>query len=184
MWKSRDLTLVIITAVVVFVFTVSVFQVAGMITGILGANYIFTVGMAFLLSITCLLFEGRRWRFFLHNTIAALLTLPTALGGSPYDVFPRLVIILAGFQADIILNSFYGSFKKKNRLSWWSMLTGVEFFLVLPFLQILIFPLFFPPQFVAGFTNVVVIMLPWIIGGAVVGGFLGYKLYKRNLQSI
>jgi hypothetical protein len=64
MWSSRDLTLVILMAVVVFVFTVFVFQIAGIVTGILGFNYILTFGMAFLVSITFLLFEGRRWRFF------------------------------------------------------------------------------------------------------------------------
>ena len=179
MLGSRDLTLVIVTAVVVFVFTVFVFQTANMITGIQGANYIFTIGMAFFVSLTFLLFEGRRWRFFFHNTLVALLSLPTTLGGPPYDIFPRLVIVLAGFPVDLMLNSFYKVFKNNNRLVWWSILTGMVFFLVLPFFQILFFPLFFPSQFVATFTNVVILMLPWIIDRSIAGGYLGYKVYRR-----
>jgi len=76
MWKSRDLTLVILTAVVVFVLTFFIFQYASVLTSFVGANYIFTFGMAILVSLTFLLFEGRRWRFFFHNLLVALLTLP------------------------------------------------------------------------------------------------------------
>ena len=179
MWNSRDLTLVILTAVVVFVFTILLFQYASIITGITGANYIFTFGMALLVSLTFLLFEGRRWRFFLHNTLVALLTLPTTLGGPPYDIFPRLVLILVGIVADLLFNSFYKVFVNKNKLVWWSIFSGTGFFLILPFFQILFFPLFFPTPFVTAFANVVILMLPWIVGGGIAGGYLGFKVYKR-----
>lgn len=181
MWNSRDVALVIITAVAVFVFTIFMFGVAGLLTGIMGANYIFTFGMAIVVSIVFLLFEGRRWRFFAHNTLVALLTLPTTLGGPPYDIFPRLVLILVGFPADLIFNSVYKFFKRSNKLVWWSILSGTGFFLLLPFFQIMFFPLFFNSQFVATFTSVVILMLPWIIGGGIFGGYLGYKVYKRVL---
>ena len=126
---------------------------------------------------------GRRWRFFVHNILVALLTLPTTLGGPPYDIFPRLVLILAGFPADFVLNSVYKFFKSTNRLVWWSILTGLVFFLVLPFLQILILPLYFSSQYIATFTSIVILMLPWIIGGAIVGGCLGYNVHRRISQS-
>ena len=179
MWSSRDLALVIVTAVVVFVFTLLIFQNATLITGIVGSNYIFTFGMALLVSLTFLLFEGRRWRFFMHNLLVAILTFPTTLGGTPYDVFPRLVVILAGFPTDLILNSLYTKFKENDRLVYWSILSGLFFFLFLPFLQRLFFPLFLPEQVLEGFTTIVIVMLPWIIGGAIVGGFFGYKIYLR-----
>lgn len=178
-WSSRDLTLVILTAVVVFIFTLLIFQYATVLTGIVGANYFFTFGMALLVSLTFLLFEGRRWRFFLHNTLVAILTLPTTLAGPPYDVFPRIVLILVGIIADLLFNSFYNTFKNENRLVFWSIISGTGFFLLLPFFQILFFPLFFSSQFVSGFTNVIIIMLPWIIGGGVIGGYIGFRIYKR-----
>ena len=179
MWSSRDIALVIVTAALVFVFTLIIFQNATVVTGIQGANYIFTFGMALLVSLSFLLFEGRRWRFFVHNVLVVLFTIPTTLGGPPYDVFPRLVLILAGFPADLILNSLYDRFERNDKLVWWTILSGLVFFLILPFLQILFFPLYFPTQFVENFTNIVIIMLPWIVGGSVFGGYLAYKIYKK-----
>ena len=179
MWSSRDVALVIVTAALVFVFTLLIFQNATILTGIVGANYIFTFGMALLVSLTFLIFEGRRWRFFVHNVLVVLFTFPTTLGGPPYDVFPRLVLVLAGLPADLILNSLYENFEKRNWLLWWTILSGLVFFLVLPFLQILFFPLYFPQQFVENFTNVVIIMLPWIVGGSVFGGYLAYNIKKK-----
>ena len=182
MWTSRDISLVVITAVVVFVFSVFIFQTASMITGIQGMNFIFTFGMATFISLTFLLFEGRRWRFFFHNTLFALLILPTSLGGTPYDIFPRLVIILAGFPADLILNSVYKAFKNKHRLVWWSILTTTFFIPLVNVFQISLYPIYFSSEFVTAYTNVVILMIPWIIGGSVVGGFLGYKLYRRVVK--
>lgn len=182
MWSSKDLTLVIITAVVVFVFTALVFQFGTLITGITGANYIFTFGMAMLVSLTFLLFEGRRWRFFVHNLLVAILTMPTTLGGPPFDVIPRIAVIVAGIPTDLILNSIYMKFKQKNHLSYWSILTGTFFFLLLPFIQILTFPLIFPASFIETFKNTIFIMLPWIIGGGIIGGYFGFKIYLKIIN--
>lgn len=179
MWSSRDLALVIITAVVVFILSVTVFQIPSILTGNGGLVYLTTIGMAFLISITFLLFEGRRWRFIAHNTLVVVLSFPTSFIGAPFDVFARLVVILAGFPADIILNSLYQKFKDSNRLDWWSVLVCLVFFSVLPFLQLLLFPLYFPSQFMEVFTDVLLLMSPWIIGGAIAGGYFGYKVYRR-----
>lgn len=179
MWSSRDISLVIITAVVVFVFSVLVFQLGNMLTGLLGVNYIFTFGMALVVSLTFLLFEGRKGRFFVHNLLVMILSLPTFLGGEPFNVLTRLIVITAGLPADLILNHFYGYFKAKGKLLWWAILTGMFFFLFNPFLQILLFPLLFPPEFVELFTSIVITMIPFIVGGSIIGGFLGYKVYQR-----
>ena len=118
MWSSRDIALVIVTSVVVFIFSLTVFQLPRLLTGIVGLNYVTTVGMAFLISLTFLLFEGRRWRFLAHNTLVVILSFPTSLIGVPFDIFPRLVSILAGLPADLILNSFYQNFSNSNKLVW------------------------------------------------------------------
>ena len=179
MWSSRDIALVIITAVTVFVLSISVFQIPYLITGIHGIGYITTVGMALIISLTFLLFEGRRWRFLAHNTLVVILSIPTSFLGVPFDMFPRIVVVLAGIPADIILNTFYQRFSKSNKLLWWSILCCLEFFLVLPILQLLSFPLYFPQSYIEAFSNIVIFMSPWIIGGAIVGGYLGYKVYQR-----
>lgn len=184
MWSSRDVALVIITAVLVFVLTVLIFQLATMITGVQGTSFIFTFAFATFISLTFLLFEGRRWRFFCHNALYALLSLPTSTGGIPYDIFPRLVIILAGFPMDLILNSFYNYFESRNRLIWWSILAGLVPFLIIPSMQILIFPIYFSANYVTAYTNTVMLMSPFLIGGGIIGGYLGYKLYIRVLPHI
>jgi len=184
LWSSRDIALVIITAVLVFVLTALVFQLATMLTGVQGTSFIFTFAFATFISLTFLLFEGRRWRFFCHNTLYALLSLPTSTGGIPYDIFPRLVIILAGFLLDLLLNSFYNYFKSREGLVWWSVLTGLVTFSIIPLMQILIFPIYFSSGFVTAYTNTVILMSPFLIGGGAVGGYLGYKLYQRVLPLI
>jgi hypothetical protein len=159
--------------------SVTVFQIPAILTGTAGLGYVTTIGMAFIISLTFLLFEGRRWRFLAHNTLVVILSLPTSFIGAPFDIFPRLVAILAGLPADIILNGFYRKFSDSNKLVWWSILICLEFFSVLPFLQLLFFPLYFPPQYIEAFSNVLILMSPWIIGGAVAGGYFGYKVYQR-----
>jgi hypothetical protein len=178
-WSSRDLALVIITAVVVFILSVTVFQLPRLLTGVGALNYITTVGMAFVISLTLLLFEGRRWRFLVHNTLVVILSLPTNFVGVPFDIFPRLVAFLAGFPVDIILNTYYNKFSDSNRLAWWSILSSSKFFVILITLQLLLFPLYFPPSFMELFSNVLIIMSPWIIGGVIIGGYLGYKVYQK-----
>jgi len=178
-WSSKDIALVILTAVVVFVISVTVFQIPRLLTGNGALGYVTTVGMAFLISLTFLLFEGRRWRFFAHNTLVVLLSLPTSFIGTPFDLVPRLVSFLVGFQADLIVNSLYQRFSESNKLVWWAILTCLEFFLVLPLFQLSFFPLYFSPQFMEAFSNLLLLMSPWIIGGAIIGSYLGYKAYQR-----
>jgi len=178
-WSSRDVALVIITAVISFVYAVFVGQMGTILTGISGVNYIFTIGMALTVSLTFLLFEGRRWRFFFHNTLFLLITFPTFLTGPPYSLLHRIPTFLCGIQADIILNSFYPRFKRRNQLVLWSIIVGVEFFLINPFLQIILFPLFVSPEIVMVFVDVALLLLPVIIAESVFGGYLAYKVYER-----
>ncbi len=177
-WSSRDLTLVIVLAVAGFVFTAVVGQIAHMITGIPGVNYLFTIGNAILISAAFLLFEGRRWRFMLNNTLFALLTLPTFMVSAPFDLMPRIAIILNGIQADIVLNSFYGRFERKNKLIWWSILCSLVTVLVSPILFILIYS-FYLPNYAAVLGSIVFLLLPVIIIESIAGGYIGYQIYKR-----
>ena len=40
------------------------------------------------------------------------------------------------------------------------------------------------PQVVENFSNIVILMIPWIIGGSIVGGYLGYHVYRRVTPSV
>ncbi len=179
MWRSRDIALVVILSVGGFVYSALIGQMGLMLTGIPGLNYFFTIGHAVFVSSGFLLYEGRRWRFFFQATLFSLLTLPTYLMGAPYDVLTRIPLILTGLQADVLLNSVYESFERRNRLVLWGILTSIEFFLVDPFLRILTYPLFLPLQYTSTFVNVTLLLLPVIIIEASAGGYMGYKIYER-----
>jgi hypothetical protein len=179
MWESRDLALVIILSVAGFVYSLIIGQVGLMLTGIAGVNYLFTIGHAIFVSLGLLLFEGRRWRFSIQVTLFSFLTLPTYLMGTPYNVLPRIPLILAGIQADMLFNTVYEIFKKRNKQVVWAVLVSVEFFLIDPLLRILTYPFYLPSQYTLTFFNVTLLLLPVIIIEASMGGYLGYKIYNR-----
>ena len=179
MWKSRDFALIILIAVVTFVFTIFVGQLAWLFTGIPGSNMLFSIGYAILISFALLMFEGRRWRFFVHSILVVFLTLPTYLAGTPFDVVIRMPLIINAFHGDLLFNSIYGFFEKRNKLLWWAILIAVEYMLMNPFLGAMIWPLFYPPEFVATMVSAILLLLPVIIIECVAGGYLGYKIYER-----
>lgn len=182
MWKSRDIALVIILSVGGFVYSALIGQVGLLLTGIAGVNYFFTFGHAVFVSVGLLLFEGRRWRFFLQTTLFAILTLPTYLMGTPYDVLTRIPLILTGFQADLLFNSIHERFQRRQKIPLWAILSSTEFFVIDPFLRVLTYPLFLPPQYTSTFASVTLLLLPIIIVEAAAGGYIGYKIYARTVE--
>lgn len=179
MWKSRDIALVILLSVGGFVYSALIGQIGLLLTGIPGVNYFFTAGHAIFVSIGFLLFEGRRWRFFLQATLFSILTLPTYLMGTPYDILTRIPLVLTGLQADLIFNSTYETFRRRKKIVLWAILCSIEFFLIDPFLRMLTYPIFLPQQYTSTFTSVTLLLLPIIIGEAAAGGYVGYKIYQR-----
>lgn len=130
----------------------------------------------------CIAYEAYMQTFLIFmrvRTLFSFLTLPTFLMGAPYDILPRIPLILTGLQADILFNSVYGIFKSRNKLVFWGVLSSIEFFLVDPFLRILTYPLYLPSQYTLTFLNVTLLLLPVTILEATAGGYIGYKIYKR-----
>ena len=83
MLNTKDLSLIIILAVVGFVMTLLVAQTATLLTGIPGANYSLTIVLAIVTGFSLLIYEGnegRRWRFFAQTVLFAILIMPTRLG--------------------------------------------------------------------------------------------------------
>ena len=178
-WPGRDLALVILLAVASFVYTVLVGQLAWLFTGIPGSNLLFTIGHAILISLALLTYQGKRWRFLLQHALFAILIIPTYLQGTPFEVLPRLAMVMHGIQADILFNTIYGFFKERNKLVWLSIFIAVEFFLAAPFINILWFSLIYPPAFVTAFINTILLLLPVVIFESLIGGLIGYKIYQR-----
>src|SRR3989304_3497970 len=179
MWSSKDIACIIFLAVLGLVSTALVVQMAGLISGIPGANYVFTIVLAVQTSFSFLAYEGRRWRFFVQFSLFTFMVIPTYLGGPPFDVPGRIHFFITGFLADLVINSFYETFKKREKLDWWSVSGALLFWVMLPFSALLIRPLFYSPEAVALFANVVLLLLPVIIAESIAGGYLGYRIYLR-----
>jgi len=179
MWESRDLALVTILAVVSFIYTQFVGQLGNLITGIQGFNYLFIVGHMLFISFGFLFYEGRRWRLLLQGVLVALLTLTTYLSGAPFDIVSKIPILLTSFFGDLIFNSLYTVFKKRNRLMWLAILVVIGYMLMLLVFVSLNMFLFYPPQALSIHLNVYALLLPVTIIETVIGGYLGYEIYRR-----
>lgn len=182
MMQTRDVTTIIVMASLQFVIAVLIAQMGTVITGIPGTNFLFTILLAIPISFSLLRYEGRRWRIFFQLTLFSLISMPTYIGGAPFDPTPRLSSLATAFLIDLLANSMYGLFKNTNKLLWWIMLTSATYWILTPLLKIAISIIFYTPEFVEGFTNVVLGLFPIIIVEAIIGGYLGYKIYKRQIR--
>ena len=177
--KTRDLTSIIILAVLQFVISVLLAQMGTVITGIPGTNFLLTILLAIPLSFSLLIYEGRRWRIFIQLTLFSLLSIPTRIGGAPFDPIARLGSVAAALLIDLVANSFYGFFQKRENLKLWSILTSGIYWFILPLFKILVMICYYSPEAVERFIGVVSLLYPVIIGEALIGGYLGYIIYKR-----
>jgi hypothetical protein len=179
MWESRDIALVIILAVTSFIYTVFLGQLGNLFTGILGFNYLFIIGHAIIISFSFLIYEGRRWRFLLQSMIVALLTLPTFQSGAPFDLLARAPMIIGSFFADAIFNSLYPYFCLRNKVVLWAILVPVAFLLITPLTMAVNLFLFYASEAFILYVNVFLLLLPVTMTEAIIGGFVGYKIFKR-----
>jgi phosphate/sulfate permease len=179
MWSSRDIALVALFPVVNVIYTYLVGQLGWLLFGVPGSNMALIIGGVIINSVALLMFEGRRWRFLLMSVIFVILILPTNLVGNPFDIFPKIPSIINAIQADLLFNSLYGFFNKRNQLKLWSVICLVEFFLVNPLLTSIAFTFLFPPAFVSAFINVIIFLLPVSIAESVIGALIGFKIYEK-----
>ena len=177
--NSRDLSLVIIFAVLNFMIALIIGQFTRIITGVPGGAYALTILYAINATVAWLMYEGRRWRILLQallfNTLASLFIPSMTIPGT-------IAFILHAFTVDLIFNSFYGYFQTRNKLLWWIILLQIFFWVTQPFwllgfLAWFVYPLesvlriFFIPTMTIG--------LPIIMIEAIAGAIIGYKIFRR-----
>jgi hypothetical protein len=179
MWSSKDISCIIFMAVLGLVSTALIVQMATLISGIRGADYVFTIILAVQTTISFLLYGGRRWRFFVQFSIFTLLIIPTFLGGPPFDALSRIHFIITAFLADLIINSFYETSKKHGKLKRWSISGSLLFWLLLPFFSLLTRSLYYSFQAIVLFADVILLLLPVIVAESIAGGYLGYRIFLR-----
>jgi len=177
--NSRDLALIIVFAVLNFIFMAVIGQVASSITIIPGIGYAFIFFYSIIASVAWLMYEGRRGRIFaqglLFNSLAVLF-IPSRR--SPVVVGAILNVLVV----DLIFNSFHERFERKNRLSWWITLSQVFFWVLAPLWDVLFLSMFvYPLESVlrVWFVPVMSVMYPIMMIEAVVGGYMGCKIYQR-----
>ncbi len=179
MWETRDLTLVILLAVVSFIYTQLIGQLGSVITGIQGFNYFFIIGHMIFVSFGFLIYGGRRWRLLLQGILAALLTLTTFLSGVPFDIVSKIPMILTSFFGDLIFNSFYPQFSNRNKLNLLAILVVIGYMLMLPIFVTLNMFLFYPPQALNSYISVYALLFPVTLIETIIGGLIGYQIFKR-----
>ena len=179
MWNSRDIALIITFAVLSFINFAVVLQTFSLLTGIPGIAYGVDLIGAIIATVGFLLFEGRRWRISVLGLLIYFLSLYLYFGVNSLNVITRIPIFLKMFLIDIVFNSFYGHFEKRNKLVRLAIGQSVCFFMISPFISILFFSLFVPFETLAPLLNVVIFMLPLILAVSLAGGYIGYKIYKR-----
>jgi hypothetical protein len=183
MWSSRDISLIITFSAFTLIFGVLIGRVPDLITGIAGIGYVFTIVYSISQSVLWSLFEGRRWRILVKVLIVRLISLFLFTSGNlSYSIPPTLATILNSAIIDVFFNSFYSYFKRKNKLFWWIILAQLYFWSthtlwILVFTSILYFP--FESVIQYWFIPVALVMLPIMILEAIIGGSIGYKIYRR-----
>lgn len=176
--QSRDIALIIIFAVLTFIFQALIGQVPRLITGIPGIGYAFTIFHSITQTVSWLMFEGRRWRMFGTGLLFSLLALSLV---QTFTIPIAMASILNSFLVDLIFNSFYGSFERRNKALLWVVLAQLYFWGTLSLYDILFFSVFAPIDEIIRnwFIPVMSIMLPVIIIEILVGSYIGYHIYKR-----
>jgi hypothetical protein len=180
--QTRDITTIIVMAGLQLIIAISIAQMGTLITGIAGTNFLLTIFLAIPISFSLLTYEGRRWRIFMQLALFSLISIPTHIGGTPFDPTPRTSSLATAFLIDIVANSLYGFFKNHNKLLCWAILTSAIYWIMTPLLKIVISTIFYTPEFVESFTSVVLCLFPIIVAEAIIGGYMGYKIHKRQFQ--
>lgn len=179
MWKSKDVSLILLLAVLSFVYSMLIAQLPTLIVGVVGLNYIFIFGYGILIGLSFLIYKGKKWRFGFQTALLALLMIPTFAMGTPFDVLARLPLIIGGFLSDFIFNSIYNYFCTKKRLKYWAILATLFTIGINLFLTVLNMVLFYPPTVMTSFIHVVSLLSPVIIIEALIGGYIGFVLFNR-----
>jgi hypothetical protein len=179
MSNSRDIAVIIMFAVIGFVFMVIIGQVPMWITGIPGLAYVFDIVYSILQSISWLMFEGRRWRIVAQGLLISLLALVVIPVWNPPVAMATITNM---FIVDLVFNSFYGTFERKNKLLHWLILGQVYYwathsFWILLYSSLLFYP--FEALMQNWFIPIMSIMLPIIVVEAIPGSYIGYKIYRR-----
>ena len=174
----KDFTLIIMFAVLNFVFAALIGQVPRLITGIPGIGYMLIIFYSITISVALLFYQGRRWRFSMQGILFAFLTL--SLGASSAALISKISLIINAFVLDTVFNSFYDYFKRNDKLKWWVILGQVYYWVTDSFWLLLVNLMFYELEpVIATWYMIMPFILPIMFIEAIAGGYLGYNIFQR-----
>lgn len=182
MKSSRDLTLIIMFAVVIVIFRLLIGRIVGMIViPPFGEStaYLLSIFYSLVHSLAFLMYRGRRWRLFSQALLSTLLYL---IFVNPSLQPIEMATITNLFIVDVVFNSFYGLFEQKKRLLWLTLLFQVYYWAthaiwVLMFMSIFFYS--FDTLMKVWFIPIMSILIPIMVIEGIVGGYTGYRIYRR-----
>ena len=178
MWNTKDLCLVATLAAIGYVSAALIGQMGYILTGLRGVNSIFTLIFAIQTGFALLMYEGRRWRFFIQISIFTVLIIPTNYGSPAFDIIGKMSFMIAGFFTDIVACSVYQHFKKMQKIKYWTVLTGGLLFWSVQLTAGLAKNIFFYSS-QAGIVFILIILSPLVVVESLIGSYMSYKIYDR-----
>ncbi|MEJ2242431.1 MAG: hypothetical protein P8Y18_09860 [Candidatus Bathyarchaeota archaeon] len=182
MWETREVALVILFAVTAFVYQSSIGQLPLLISGIPGLGFILVIGLRIIYGTAFLVFDGRRWRYFVFVVLFCFLLSFVHVYLNPFYIFANVPTLITGFLSDLIFNSFYVKFQRQKRLKWLVIIQLTFASTVDAFLRMGLLPFLMPAEFTSTLTSVISFLFPLILFYGIIGGYIAYKIYSRVNQ--
>jgi hypothetical protein len=174
---SRDIALIMMFAVLIFAFRLLVYRGVGMIN-IPGLAYTLSIFFSIIYSLFFLMCEGRRWRLSFLALLSTMLYI-TFINSAFHPT--EMATLLNLFIVDVVFNSLYGTFERKNKLLWLTILFQIYFWTTYTLWLLVFSSVLFHP-FEAFFKNWFIPTMsitPVLILEGLAGGFIGYQIYRR-----
>lgn len=178
-WKSKDLVTIVVFSILGLLYAVYFGQLGYLLTNIPGSNIFFCFGWGIWVSLALLFFENRRWNYLKLIILYCIISMPTCTMGAPFDIFPRIPLVLTAIQIDLLFCSLYPFFKDRKKIVWLLLLIDLNHVLVDYFFRFLLYPIFYSSEYTTIFTSIVLSMLPVAIFEYLIGAILGYKIFER-----
>jgi hypothetical protein len=163
--------------VLIFAFRLLIDRGVGMIN-IPGLAYILSIFFSIIYSLFFLMCKGRRWRLSLLallSTMLCVIFINTAVHPT------EMATLLNLFIADMVFNNLYGTFERKNKLLWLTILFQVYFWATYSLWLLVFYSVQFYTfeAFLMNWLIPTVSITPVLIVEGLAGGFIGYQIYRR-----
>jgi hypothetical protein len=146
-----------------------------------GLAYILSIFFSIIYSLFFLMCKGRRWRLFSQALLSTLLYI-TFINSTFHPT--EMATLLNLFIADVVFNSLYGSFERKNKLLWLTILFQAYFWATYPLWLLVFYSVQFYTfeAFLMNWFIPTMSITPVLILEGLAGGFIGYQIYRRVKQ--